>query len=101
MNEFSAKYDLEEFKGDYLLKPLGLQSKWLLKVIQGNDYSKIAIIKKHDGRLVIEGEKTKEGNKLTLEDIEKIEKDKSFGKVEKTYRQGKIASLKLVDTFVI
>src|SRR3990167_2766357 len=82
LNEFSAKYDLEEFKGDYLLKTLGLQSKWLLKVIQGNDYSKIAIIKKHDGRLVIEGEKTKEGNKLTLEDIEKIEKDKSFGKVE-------------------
>jgi hypothetical protein len=96
-----TKLHLEEFENDYSVKPISRKQRMLLKIVEDNDYSQITISKKKNGGLLVIGEKSLDGVKLTAEDLLKVIDEQKFGNIEAHKRNGEVESLRLSDVYKI
>lgn len=86
--QFKDKYDLSEFEDGYLLKPIKPENARLVKIIQGQEYTKVTITKKPNGKIEVSGEKIAHAPKLTAEDIQDLMGNLGNGKVELSVKDG-------------
>lgn len=94
-------FNLEQYENNYSIKPVSKQQRTLLRIIEDNDYTQITITKKKDGDLLVIGEKSVDGEKLTTEDLLKVINDTEYGDIHTHKREGKVKSVRLSDVYKI
>lgn len=98
---FKDKYDLSEFEDGYPLKPLKPENARLVEIIQENEYTKVTIAKKPNGKFEVSGEKIAHAAKLTAEDIKRLMGAIGYGKVELSIKDGTPQHLRVKESHKI
>lgn len=87
---------------DLLTTPrMNQRDKEMFEIIKNEEYTQITITKKKDGHLLVVGEKSIDGVKLTPEDLVEVLDGQRFGNINIHKRNGEIESLRLSEVYKI